>query len=607
MDKQITPRIELIDALKGLAIIAVALYHFGSFELSSGGGLLSFKNGILPYGYLGVDVFFVISGFLLIHSLQYKFETNSFHCFSFLFNKLIRLWPLVLLLAGVSLALGFILMLPDDYENLAESVVASSVFANNVLACITTSNYWDIVNLYKPLMHLWYVGVLMQAFVFLPFLYIGFIKIFKNDVRKGILLGTSILTVGSLLIYLLPFFSTAWKFYYLPFRIFEITVGGLVALLNNNSCNYSANVKKIVTSIAFVFMLYMIFSRHVVISKEVMLVTVVLSTALMLFFAMDVCFCTVINKGMRISAVAGKASYSIYVWHQFIIAFLFYSFFYKNDALSLPVFCILTLCFSVISYRYIELPLNKLIKSKMIAKVVVYCSAVTAIVLCAISLWIYFHAGVVRDVPELNIKFHSAKRNMHSVYSDKVYKWDRDFLNKDTCHILVLGNSFGRDWANILYEYDKGLDISYIYYSEDNLLKRTNRIPTADFVFYAMGPGYGGVPNAIIANIPSEKLFIVGNKNYGESNGIFYAKKGNSDYYDQTVKLPPMLLEENTKEARFWGSHYVDMLAPITNTDGNIRIFTDDKKFISQDCRHLTQAGAQYYARILNLGKILKK
>ena len=62
-------------------------------------------------------------------------------------------------------------MLPDDFENLAESVVASSFFGNNVLACITTKNYWDVVNLYKPLMHLWYIGLLMQAYIVLPLIF----------------------------------------------------------------------------------------------------------------------------------------------------------------------------------------------------------------------------------------------------------------------------------------------------------------------------------------------------------------------------------------------------------------------------------------------------
>ncbi|NLE24617.1 MAG: acyltransferase, partial [Clostridiaceae bacterium] len=117
----------LLDFIKGIAIIAVALYHFG--------------GGILPFGYLGVDIFFVVGGYFLLRSLVRKLNDGSFRYWKYLSDKLVRLWPLVLLAITVSLLLGFFLMLPDDYENLAESAIASSFFSNNILQCITTKNY----------------------------------------------------------------------------------------------------------------------------------------------------------------------------------------------------------------------------------------------------------------------------------------------------------------------------------------------------------------------------------------------------------------------------------------------------------------------------------
>jgi hypothetical protein len=65
----------------------------------------------------------------------------------------------------LSLAIGYVLWLPNDYENLAETVIASTVFSNNILSGITTKNYWDAINEYKPLMHMWYVGILMEYYV----------------------------------------------------------------------------------------------------------------------------------------------------------------------------------------------------------------------------------------------------------------------------------------------------------------------------------------------------------------------------------------------------------------------------------------------------------
>ena len=78
---------------------------------------------------------------------------------------------MVILASLITVVIGFFLMLPDDYENLAESAIASSVFANNILQCITTRNYWDVANDYKPLMHTWYVGLIMQFYLIYPVLF----------------------------------------------------------------------------------------------------------------------------------------------------------------------------------------------------------------------------------------------------------------------------------------------------------------------------------------------------------------------------------------------------------------------------------------------------
>lgn len=80
----------------------------------------------------------------------------------------------------VSLAVGYFTMLPDDFENLGEPAVASSAFLNNILCAITTKDYWNLGNNYKPLMHLWYAGVLTQSYIVLTVLFV----IFDKFVRK---------------------------------------------------------------------------------------------------------------------------------------------------------------------------------------------------------------------------------------------------------------------------------------------------------------------------------------------------------------------------------------------------------------------------------------
>lgn len=140
------------DVLKAIAIIAVVLYHLGTCE----------------YGYLGVDIFLVIAGFFTFQSVE-KHVVNKGGYLWFVENRVFRLWPLLLLAGVMCLGWGW-LMMPDDFENTAQSIVATNFFGNNVLQSITTKNYWDVVNEYKPLMHTWYVGLIMQFYIIVPML-----------------------------------------------------------------------------------------------------------------------------------------------------------------------------------------------------------------------------------------------------------------------------------------------------------------------------------------------------------------------------------------------------------------------------------------------------
>lgn len=158
MEKRST-RKNSIDLLKGIAIIAVVFYHMG----------------LLESGYLGVDVFFVIAGFLTVSSIYRKLEDGSFSYWSYIRKKITRLLPLILIASAVCLVVGFILWLPDDYENLSESVIASTFFSNNILSGTTTGNYWDTSNAFKPLMHMWYLGILMEFYIIAPIL----MKVFR--------------------------------------------------------------------------------------------------------------------------------------------------------------------------------------------------------------------------------------------------------------------------------------------------------------------------------------------------------------------------------------------------------------------------------------------
>jgi len=317
---------------------------------------------------------------------------------------------------------------------------------------------------------------------------------------------------------------------------------------------------------------------------------------------------TVYTKRKLIDAFAaiGKRSLSIYLWHQVFIAYMYYA---LVEKLTIPAACILFLTIGIISafsYRFIEIPLST-ITSKGKTFTVLLPTFAMCIALIATGFIIYLKAGVIRNVPELGITTDNIQRGMHAAYCDIPYSWDRDFTDSQKTKILVVGNSFARDWANILNEstFSDDIEISYFFLDESNFKERIHRIEDADYVFYALGPDTGSIPQTILNSVPEKKLYIVGNKNFGSPNGIVYAQRYKDDYFDSAVHISEDIISHNAKYKELYNNHYIDLITPVQNTSDMIFVFTDTNHFISQDTLHLTKYGAQYYARILDFSWLI--
>lgn len=143
----------LLDLLKGIAIIAVVMYHVG----------------LLKYGYLGVEVFFVISGFLTTKGIINTYNrSGSFDYRVFMVKRLVRLFPLIVFLCACAFFIAYFLQLPDNFKNTCETTIGTLTFTNNFIQYITSGNYWDTSNDFKPLMHTWYLAVLFQFYLLYP-------------------------------------------------------------------------------------------------------------------------------------------------------------------------------------------------------------------------------------------------------------------------------------------------------------------------------------------------------------------------------------------------------------------------------------------------------
>lgn len=601
-------RIEL-DVLKAVCIIAVVLYHVG----------------VLKTGYLGVDAFLVINGFLVIPPLIKKAMNETVVVgggislyINWLRNRLLRLWPLVLLASMFCLVVGFIGLLPDDYENLSQSVIASDLMSNNILLAITSKNYWDVSNDFKPLMHFWYVGILVEFYVLYAFL-VWCCKFVTDKVmcnfEKCVTYLLVALCMASIALYMVPSIPQHHKFFYLPCRLFEFILGGLVGLylLKENTYQLKQNFGIVALILIVAILLSSLYlpytfnginevsgleSTVLLVPQNILLLCVVLLTC---FFVWSKSWNT-LNSAVKGVAFIGKLSFGIFVWHQILLAF--YRCIVGTSMTASVVFGVLiaSIVLAVITYYGLE--------KRIVPTWRVFCVCIGVLILTFIPAgYIYVNAGVVRDVPELSVQKSNVRRGMHAEYCDRVNAYNKDFPQEDNgkLNVLVVGNSFGRDFGNILIESEwfNKINLSYIVneFSEDY----KNRISKSDFIFTFHRKDK--VPQYVFDLMkPDAEIFGLGTKNFGENNSIVYKHRNRPDYFESTIDINPNFYTLNNEWKETWREeNYIDFIKYSTASDGKIRVFTDDGKFISQDTRHLTQDGAKWFASVIDFDAIFNR
>lgn len=569
-----------LDLLKGLAIIAVVLYHAGWCKS----------------GYLGVDVFLVINGYLVVPKVMNEINARQFRYFSFLEKKLFRLLPLVLLVSAFALVIGYMDMLPFDYRFLSEEVVASSVFGNNILQSITTQNYWAAIY-HKVLMHTWFLGVLFQFYMVFPLLMLLFRKWMKPTLI--------ILTLFSLLLYLSPIDTIGDKYYLLPYRFFELTIGGLIVTKSNKPFSSLAYLSLLGIILMIFFGAFTIGERAMpynlvggtntiresFLPRELILVLTVLFTIVFLFYNKQESRISTVAQDSKILAPLGRMSLSVFLWHQPLFAFYRYFF---ADEISLPILLsimALTLSLSLFTYYSIE----KKIQCNLLSRC---CLLLSFIVINAYSLWIYSIGGAVRDVPELGIRKGYTDPKVFEHYTDRVYDYDKEFSSDSTKKkILVIGNSFARDFANILLEssFADSIQLSYHYDFENCPL---SRIRQSDRIYFF------GWKHEVTGNVwsnlkPDAEIWGIGTKNHGTSNGIFYKNRHQKEYFDQRTAIRQDFHTVNRLLREEWHAQYVDLLGLTLQTDSTVPVFTPDHHLITYDGMHFTPFGTHYYAKLI--------
>ncbi|MGH1404207.1 MAG: acyltransferase family protein [Alphaproteobacteria bacterium] len=338
--KHIKPQyyIPHIDGLRGIAVLSVLIFHLD-------------KN-ILQGGFIGVDIFFVISGFLITQIILRDLETDSFSFTTFYARRVRRIFPALFVMLIASFAAAIIFLAPEQYTYHFQSMRMAAGQISNFFF-MAELDYFASENNSPALLHTWSLGVEEQFYLVWPLLLLACYKFLKPDTRyiPLILIGFISLIISE---YLLSF-DQMQAFYMLHSRAWELAIGGLIAfkilpeIKNKNQTNLlsSLGLFLIIGSVSFI--------------KEdhfpgLYALMPCLGTALIIYSGKNVQ--GIVHKILSANVLVfiGLISYSLYLWHWPVI--IFYQSYFGDD-LDVITKCglaLTSLIFGYLSYKFIETP-----------------------------------------------------------------------------------------------------------------------------------------------------------------------------------------------------------------------------------------------------------
>lgn len=372
-----------INGLRAYAVILVVLFHFQILGFSA--------------GFIGVDIFFVISGYLMTKIIIDQIMNEKFSIWKFYLARGIRILPALLLLSVMIALVGWFLLIPEEYKSYVKHAASSITFLSNLMYWRESNDYFSAAAHDKILLHTWSLSVEWQFYIILPIilLIIAKIKRNRNILNSAILLG---FIISLILSYKVSQFSQTTAFYMIPTRAWEMLAGGLVYIYFKNA-TFTKLSKNIIefTGFSVIFISLFIFKPDTL-WPSFNAALPVLGSMLILISNNNSLF-----TKSKIFQVTGDSSYSIYLWHWPIVFFISY-FGVKNNQFIVISGIFLSIFLGWISYKFIETPTRKYLTRISIFKSYMILIIVTGILASTFTL-IFFKNGI----PERESQDYSKK------------------------------------------------------------------------------------------------------------------------------------------------------------------------------------------------------
>ncbi|MCW8890247.1 MAG: acyltransferase [Sedimenticola sp.] len=328
-----------IDGLRAIAVLPVIFFHGGLFGITG--------------GYVGVDIFFVISGYLITTIIIEEIRSGRFSILNFYERRARRILPALSMVLIFTTIAAYILMPANYLKSYSQSLVSVATFSSNVFFYLT-SGYFSTASDEKPLLHTWSLAVEEQFYIFFPVL----ISVLWFIGKKRLTLLICSLSIASFLLsqYLSVKQLVDANFYLIFSRAWELLAGVLIAIIGIHHFSTTKIRKNIYGGIGLVCIIYSIifFNKQTPFPSIYTLVPVI-GTLLIIIFSDGT---TVIGKliAKKLFVGIGLISYSLYLWHQPLFAFLRMKTIGEPSERMFIIAIVAAFILSVFSYRYIERP-----------------------------------------------------------------------------------------------------------------------------------------------------------------------------------------------------------------------------------------------------------
>lgn len=329
-----------IDGLRAIAVVAVLFFHAD----------LGFSGG-----YVGVDVFFVISGYLITGLILNRMNGGQFSIFEFWERRVLRILPALVLVVLSSLALGWLWFFPMDFKELGHSAIAQALLAANVYFWQTSDYFAQTVEM-KPLLHTWSLAVEEQFYLFFPFLLLLLSRF------SGRFLAAVIVLLCGASFGLSVFLSQRHplvNFYLLPPRAWELLLGAFVAIVPGLRGDAS-RLRESLSLVGLGAILFAVFSYDRGTSfPGITALLPCVATALIIWT--NGAALTFVGRLLSASPLVfvGLISYSLYLWHWPVLVFAKYCAIEPLSAGLRSALLVASVLLAALSWKYVETPFRQ--------------------------------------------------------------------------------------------------------------------------------------------------------------------------------------------------------------------------------------------------------